>query len=157
MDQFAYSKTVSSYSIFKTPSLLVSHEGLLGWQVFFAWLYDAHLEVGSSCCLSLCREGGPCPAVLCSTHMALRVWACGLRPAQAYILALALSWESGRSWLIRNQKSWGCLWVCSSPLSWDQLVLSQYRLPLFLPTLVLLCWALKFLCPSSDLHFTLCS
>lgn len=69
---------------------------------------------------------------------------CGLRPAQAHIPDLALSWEFGRSCLTHNLKSCGSLWSAMVHLfpktSW---LYHNYCLTLLPPTSVLCC-ALKF-------------
>lgn len=113
---------------------------------FFALLYDAHLEAESSCCLSLCWEPGSCPGVLFSTHMGLHVGACGLRPAQAYILALAWvgSLEGVGSFIIRRAVGLAGSAVHLFPkTSWFCPILGSLY---FLQHWFYRCCALKFLC-----------
>lgn len=90
---------------------------------FFAWLSDAHLEVGSSCCLSLCWEPGSLPwSPLFYAHgsTCLDLWpqTCpGIHPCSGPELGV---WKE----LAHSQsKSCESPWVSGSPLSWDHLVL----------------------------------
>lgn len=113
---------------------------------FFAWLSDARLEVGSSCCLSLCWEPGSLPwGPLFHAHgsTCLGLW---LRPARAYIPAPALSWETGRSWLIHSQRAVNLPESLVHPFPETIMFCPHYRLTQFPPTSVLLSCALKFLC-----------
>lgn len=84
---------------------------------FCGGLGAVHLEVGAGAAQACVGSLVPRPGALFAMPVGPRVGACGLRPARAYILALALSWESGRSWLILPRESYGSPWVWGSPSS----------------------------------------